>query len=135
MAENLKAFFKTSKKGGGTYEFVASDGFVDGEGKPIPWKLKPMSGDDLEEMQDAVSVKNGNASVDMTKLMKVYANCVIFPPLRNADLQESYSARNSGELLSAMLDSGELGNLIEAINKISHIDKTMPELIEEAKNS
>lgn len=135
MAENLKAFFKENKVGSGVYEYAASDSFKGEKGKPIMWKIKPMTGDMIDEMQDAVSVDDDGAHANKGSLMSIYADCVEYPPLRNVDLQGSYNARNAGELLGAMLDGGELVNLIKAINQISHIATPMPKLVEQAKNS
>ncbi len=135
MAENLKAFFKENKVGTGVYEYAASASFKDEKGNPIKWKIRPMNGDMIDEVQDAISIEDGKTHTNTDAFLSIYADCVEYPPLRNVDLQGSYNARNAGELLGSMLDGGELVNLIKAINQISHIATPMPELIEQAKNS
>lgn len=131
----IELFFK--KQEAVTKEVVVSDRFVDGEGKPVAFKIKSITAKD-----DRI-LKNACVTIDMkTKLPKtdtgkyqamLCAACVVYPDLSSAELQDSYGVRNKPDLLSEMLLPGELATLMEEVAQLNGF-KPMRELIDEAKN-
>ena len=60
--------------------------------------------------------------------------CVKFPDLNNAELQNSYGVMGADALLKTMLKPGEYQDLLKKIQEINGFDTGMDELVEEAKN-
>lgn len=131
----IELFFK--KQEAVTKEVVVSDRFIDGEGKPVAFKIKSITA------KDDQILKNACVTIDMkTKLPKtdtgkyqamLCAACVVYPDLGSAELQDSYGVRNKPDLLSEMLLPGELATLMEEVAQLNGF-KPMRELIDEAKN-
>lgn len=131
----IELFFK--KQEVVTKEVVVSDRFVDGEGKPVAFRIKSITA------KDDQILKNACVTIDMkTKLPKtdtgkyqamLCAACVVYPDLGSAELQDSYGVRNKPDLLSEMLLPGELATLMEEVAQLNGF-KPMKELIDEAKN-
>ncbi|GIQ63638.1 hypothetical protein PACILC2_22060 [Paenibacillus cisolokensis] len=91
---SLKAFFAQNVQTNITEEFVVSERFKDESGKPIPWKIRTLSEAENEEIRKASTqyVKGkGGQRVPETKpeiyLAKVAVASVVFPDLKDADLQ------------------------------------------------
>jgi hypothetical protein len=131
----IELFFK--KQEAVTKEVIVSDRFVDGEGKPVAFRIKSITA------KDDQILKNACVTIDMkTKLPKtdtgkyqamLCAACVVYPDLGSAELQDSYGVRNKPDLLSEMLLPGELATLMEEVAQLNGF-KPMRELIDEAKN-
>ena len=60
--------------------------------------------------------------------------CVIYPNLNDAQLQDSYGAVGAGDLVKKMLIPGEYTDLVFAINESNGFDSGMVEKIKRAKN-
>ncbi|GAA4828039.1 phage portal protein [Paenibacillus vulneris] len=124
-----------------TEEFAVSERFKDKDGRPIPWKLRSMTEDENEAIRQSATkrlkVKNG-ISVPETNpteyLTKLAVASVIFPNLKDADLQKSYGVLGAENLLRKMLLPGEYAALVEKVQEINGFDKDINELVEEVKN-
>lgn len=136
---NLQAFF--AKPSETMEEFVVSERFKDANGKPIPWKLRTLPESENEELRKAstqyVKVK-GNQRVSETKpevyLAKIAVASVVFPDLKNAELQKSYGVIGAEDLLKKMLLAGEYAALIQKVQEINGFDRDIATTMEEVKN-
>lgn len=137
----LQAFFAQNTVSDYVEEFVVSDRFKDDKGVPIPWKIRAMTEAENEAIRKSATTmvkgKNG-VKVPETKpeeyLAKLAVESVVFPDLKNADLQTSYGVLGAEELLKKMLFSGEYAALIQKVQSINGFDRDINDMVEEAKN-
>ncbi|MOA16947.1 Phage XkdN-like protein [compost metagenome] len=84
-----------------------------------------------------VKGKNG-AKVPETSpedyLAKLAVASVVYPDLKDAELQRSYSVLGADILLKRMLLSGEYAALIQKVQELNGYDRDMNDLVEEVKN-
>lgn len=137
---NLKAFFAENVVKSGS-EFVAiSDRFKDENGSPIQWELKAVSADVEETIRrdSTKRIQNGNKIEEKFDsndyIRKMIVECVIFPNLDDAELQDSYGVKNPEKLLQKMLVSGEYMHLMKKVTEINKLNETFDDKVEEAKN-
>jgi hypothetical protein len=138
---SLKAFFAQNAVSEIVEEFVVSERFKDESGKPIPWKIRALSESENEEIRKASTqyVKGkGGQRIPETKpelyLAKIAAASVVFPDLKDAELQKSYGVIGAEELLKKMLLAGEYASLIQKVQEINGFDRDINELVDEVKN-
>ncbi|MDQ0175987.1 phage tail assembly chaperone [Bacillus chungangensis] len=138
---DLQAFFAQNVQAEITEEFVISDRFKDENGKPIPWKLRGMDEIENEEIRKSATKRKkvkGRGYVteidDEEYINKLMVASVVYPNLKDAELQKSYGVIGAGMLLKKMLLSGEYGELAEKVKEINGYDKDMEDLKDEAKN-
>lgn len=134
----LAAFLKQNKKETGNIKFVASQKFVDDNGKPLEWTLRPMTSKDAERIRKACQSygKGGKVNVDTARFNRmVAANCTVEPNLKDAELQDSYGVMGEEDLIVEMLDNdGEYQAYVRKCMEISGYNQSDAELVEEAKN-
>lgn len=140
---NLQAFFAQNVEKPDIVERVVSERFKDENGNPIKWKIGAVTSD-----KDAAIRKECTRKVPMPGQRGVYmpetdidlyttkliVESVIFPDLRNAELQDSYGVKGAEALLRKMLLPGEFIELSKVVQEVNGYDKSMDELVEEAKN-
>lgn len=135
---NLSAFLKTNKKTKENVKYVASESFVDENGKPIEWEIKPVSSRRADALrEECTEIKKGNrVKVDTTKFNKLLAiECTVFPDLNDKELQDSYGVMGAEQLIQELLDvDGEYQAYINKVFEVSGYNKTQQELIDDAKN-
>ncbi|NBD24321.1 phage tail assembly chaperone [Paenibacillus glycinis] len=137
----LSAFFAQNPGVDMTEAFVVSDRFKDKQGHPVPWKIRTMTEAQNEEIRRSatrlVKGKNG-AKVPETNsedyLAKLVVASVVFPDLKNAELQQSYGVIGSEQLLKTMLLSGEYATLAQKVQTVNGFDRDINELVEDVKN-
>lgn len=133
----LEAFLRQNKKETKEVEIVASKAFVDENGNPIKWKIRPLKTREAESIRKSVNTykKNGAVDVDTAEFnRKVAATCTVYPDLKNAELQNSYGVMGDEDLIVEMLDNdGEYQNYVKKCLEISGYEDEK-ELVEEAKN-
>jgi len=124
-----------------TEEFVVSIRFKDAEGKPVPWKLRSITEEENQECRRAatrkVKGKNGvyTPEIDPNDYMaKLMVTSVIYPDLKNSELQKSYGVFGAESLLRKMLLPGEFAALGERVQALNGFDRDMNELVDEVKN-
>lgn len=124
-----------------TEEFVVSIRFKDAEGKPVPWKLLSITEEENQECRRAatrkVKGKNGvyTPEIDPNDYMaKLMVTSVIYPDLKNSELQKSYGVLGAESLLRKMLLPGEFAALGERVQALNGFDRDMNELVDEVKN-
>jgi len=62
------------------------------------------------------------------------AAAVVFPDLKNAELQKHYGVMGEAELLQKMLYAGEFAELAQQVQALSGLEEDINDLIEEVKN-
>ena len=79
--------------------------------------------------------KKGNSEFDRFKYVdEITAAAVVFPDLKNADLQKAYGALGEVKLLKKMLYTNEYNALVEAVQDLSGMDDDFDDLKNDAKN-
>lgn len=138
---DLQAFFAQNVKADITEDVVVSVRFKDKENKPLPWKLRSMTEAENEEIRKSatkrVKGKNGayTSETDPTEyLAKLVVSSVLFPNLKDQELQNSYGVRGADSLLRKMLLPGEYAGLVQKVQEINGFDKDINSLVEEVKN-
>lgn len=116
--------------------------FKDAEGKPVPWKLRSITEEENQECRRAatrkVKGKNGvyTPEIDPNDYMaKLMVTSVIYPDLKNSELQKSYGVLGAESLLRKMLLPGEFAALGERVQALNGFDRDMNELVDEVKTN
>lgn len=129
-ASSLTAFLKENKIEKAPKQVYVTDSFLDGNGKPILWKIKPISSEVEKQISDSVVItktdrRTGTVTQirdDAEYLARLSAAAVVFPDLADDDLQSSYGVDTQTKLLRQMLSVGELVKLAEEVMKVSGLD-------------
>lgn len=142
MADNLKAFMAESAIRYKEAEYVVSDRFKDEKGNPIAWKIKILTENEINKLRSQCKkrvvdpkTRQSHIETDSEKLSDLLVeNCVIYPNLNDAALQDSYGVVGAVELAKTMLIPGEYGDLALAINEANGFTSGMADKIKRAKN-
>jgi hypothetical protein len=137
---DLSAFYAQNVETAITEDVIVSDRFKGKEG-PIPWKLRSMTEAENEECRKAatrkVKGKNG-AQIPETNpeeyMAKLVVASVVFPNLKDSELQKSYGVLGADSLLRKMLLPGEYTTLVQKVQELNGYDRDMNELVEDVKN-
>ena len=125
-------------------EFVVSKRFLDSEGRPVAWKLKPVTAKMDASFrksctyQEPIPGKRGQyrERTDYDAyLTKLVAACVVFPNLNDSELQSSYGVMGAENLLTTMLKSGELSDLMYKVQEINGFENSFDDKVDEVKNA
>jgi len=138
----MKHFLKSNKKTKPNAFYAASENFLDDDGKPLQWEIKPLSAADNERIKDECTtiIENGfrkpQVKVDSKKMQaKQVVASLVFPDLYNAELQDSYGVKEPEELLFAMLDeAGDYQRFVMFVLQYNKLNIPLEEKVEEAKN-
>jgi len=132
---SLKAFLNPVKVD--NKEVIISNRFQE-EGKPVPFVIRPITQKENELLIKKFTKKDrrGNETFDRTGYIhELTASAVVFPDLKNTELQKAYGVLGEAELLKAMLLVGEFAELSQAVQELSGLDVDINEEIEEVKNA
>ena len=138
---NLSAFFRQNAAPLPTRELVVSDRFLDENGKPLKWKIRTIDAGTHEGLRsESMDMSAGEGIKDVkvrfnTKRFNMLsaAASVIYPDLKNTELQDSYGVKSDDALLGVMLSDEEFNTLLDAVKELGK--STAPEKLEEnAKN-
>lgn len=137
---DLSVFFAQNATAGATEDFIVSERFQE-NGAPVAWKLRSMTEEENEECRKAATRRvkaKGGAMVPETNpeeyLARLAAASIVFPDLKNAELQRSYGVLGAEVLLRKMLLPGEYAALVQKVQELNGFDKDMNELVDEVKN-
>ncbi len=117
-------------------EVIISNRFIE-DGKPVPFIIRPISQDENKQLIKKFTKrdKKGAETFDRAEYISALtAVAVVFPDLKNAELQKGYGVLGESALLQKMLFVGEYAELAQAVQELSGLDKDINEDIEEAKN-
>ena len=140
---DFSAFMAQNKLQRENVKFVASKNFVDKDGNPMEWEIKPITSAQDEALrkmctrQVKVNGKANRQTLEMDSnayLGKLAAACTVFPDLKNKELQDSYHVMGDDELLKTMLSAGEFAEYINKVSEINDFDVDLSDKVEEAKN-
>lgn len=121
---------------------VISKRFKDENGKPIEWEIRAIDSDENEDIQRRATIRQpvfgqrGTYSSDMDKVKYGYllaAASVVYPDLKDVELQDSYGVKTPEALLKKMLYPAEFGELLSQIGDLSDMED-LGNAVEEAKN-
>lgn len=135
---SLNGFFKSNAKSLPDVKVVVSERFTNEDGTPIEWVLHPISTKRVEEItkrNTKTTIKNGKkeSTVNEENLnAELLEAVVLYPPLNDAELQDSYGVSSANELLSVMLYPGETQVLTAALQEVMAGSKAND--IDELKN-
>lgn len=131
----LKAFMNPVKVE--NKEVIVSNRFKDDEGKPVPFVIRPITQEENKQLikKHTKKDKKGNTTFDRAEYVSdLVASAVVFPDLKNAELQKAYGVMGEISLLDKMLLTGEYAELSLEVHRLSGLDEDINDDIEEAKN-
>lgn len=140
---SLKSFFKEAALQPENLKIAVSDRFKDEGGKPELWELRAISEKENAKIKDSCTVKTTihggrtKTTFDGDRYTKeLVAASVVYPDLKDAELQKSYAVVGEVELLNLMLLPGEMTSLTEAANTVNGFElEKFAENKEAVKNS
>lgn len=138
---DLSIFFAQNVSGDIVEDHVVSERFKDKDGKPVPWQIRSLTQAESEAIRKSATKynkgKNGMRMPEIDSdeyLAKLAVSCVVFPNLKDAELQKSYGILGAEALLRKMLLPGEYTSLLEKVQELNGFDRDINEDIEEIKN-
>lgn len=143
MAEdNLQAFLVENAIKAENVKYVASKRFLNDKKEPMDWELKVLTSDENEALQNSCKKKEfvpgsrqTSTSMDQDKYaVTLICECVVYPNLNSAQLQESYGVVGAEALVKKMLTPGEYTDLYMAVTQANGFQVGMDEKIKQAKN-
>lgn len=119
-------------------DVIISDRFIGEDGQPLPFRIKPLSAEVINAIEQE-SVEADSANKNRSKNKRKYENgllaaSVVSPDLNAVDIQDAYGASSAWELIDEMLLVGEKARLVEAIYRLNGLDKSLDDMVKEAKN-
>ncbi|MFV0497492.1 MAG: phage tail assembly chaperone [Candidatus Fimivivens sp.] len=126
---SFKAFLRSAAKMPENVKAVISKRFIDeSTGEPIPWELRAITEDEHAAIKDACTSKNlfkgrMSSSFNTTRYNRMLAAAsVVYPDLKDAELQKDYGVIGADELLGKMLLPGEMIALQQLVTEINGFD-------------
>ncbi|MBQ8002918.1 MAG: hypothetical protein IJ297_05690 [Clostridia bacterium] len=137
--EGLKLFLKENRVKRENVFYSPAEDMRDEKGDKIQWEIRHITTSEDEQIrEDCIREAHGKGiRVDYNLyLKKLCAASVVYPPLYNARLQDSYGVKTPEDLLIELLDNpGEYQEFVKFVQRINGFDVTMAERVEKAKNS
>lgn len=135
----LKCWLKENKIEKKSVEFAPSVSFLDENGKPAKWKIKPLTseqGETLREQCRTFNNKTKKFEFDSKMFnVKIATLCTVEPNLNDKELQDSYGVMCAEDLIKEMLDTdGEYQGYLQRCMEVSGFNIDTDELVEEVKN-
>jgi hypothetical protein len=138
---NLSAFYMQNVAAAEPEEIIVSTRFKGADGKPIAWKLKSMTEEENEGIRKSatkqIKGKGGSRSSEINGdeyIVKLVEASIVYPNLKDAELQKSYGVMGADKLLRKMLLPGEYSTLVSKVQEVNGFDRDTEELIAEVKN-
>ena len=136
MERSLAAFLKPVTVENELVEI--SDRYRDEDGKPVKWEIRAITSkenDQLMRKHTRRDKKTKQEMFDRTSYTNdLVATAVVYPDLKNSELQKAYGVLGEVELLQKMLIMGEFMKLSEEVQKLSGLDIEDEDKIDEIKN-
>lgn len=139
---NFEAFLRKNANIVKEKEVYISDRFRDENGKLVPFKIKPLKKEVIEQIKNQMALDadkdkkitlKASTGLDYEDLM--LTESIVFPDLTNKELQDSYGVIGEANLINEMLLLGEKARLTEEIAELNGFDDSkLRESIEQAKN-
>lgn len=136
MERSLAAFLKPVEVENELVE--VSDRYRDENGKPVKWEIRAITSKENDQFMRKHTKRDKKTKqeiFDRTSYTNdLVASAVVYPDLKNAELQKAYGVLGEVELLQKMLIVGEFMRLSEEVQKISGLDIEDEEQVEAIKN-
>lgn len=123
-----------------TVEIVISDRFLDENGKPVPFKLRSLSQNEMQRLQkksytdQMVNGKKSKVLDEFLYLDNCLVESVIYPNFKAHELCERYGTEDPVTLPRLMLLKREYEKLARAMMKLNGVDDDDIDLGEVTKN-
>lgn len=135
MERSLAAFLKPAQI---ENEMIAVSNRFKEDGKVVEWEIRAITSEEntnIMKKNTRRDKKTKQEIFDRNGYMNdLVASAVVYPDLKNAELQKAYGVMGEANLLSKMLLVGEFMTLSEAVQKLSGLDVEDEDRIEEIKN-
>lgn len=138
---DLSIFFAQNVISDISEDVIVSERFKDKDGKSVSWKIRSMTEEENESCRKAATKKTKAKSgqyVPETNadeyVAKLAVSSVVFPNLKDAELQKSYNVFGAEALLRKMLLPGEYATLVQKVQQLNGFDKSVNELVDDVKN-
>lgn len=135
---SLSAFLNPVEKG--NKKVIVSNRFVEND-KPVEWEIRTITSEQEEIIRKSCTRKekgkNGIVEREIDNdyfNAKLTAACVVYPDLKNTELQDHYNAVGAEDLLKKMLTSGEYWGLVNCVLNFNDFNKSLDDMVDEAKN-
>ena len=116
---------------------VVSDRFKE-NGEVVKWEIRGITSEEntnIMKKNTRRDKKTKQEIFDRSAYMdELVASAVVYPDLKNAELQKAYGVIGEVKLLNKMLLLGEFMTLSEAVQKLSGLDVEDEDQVEEIKN-
>ncbi|MCY9528389.1 Phage XkdN-like tail assembly chaperone protein, TAC [Paenibacillus sp. cl6col] len=137
----LSYFFAQNAEPNTEMPFIVSPRFKDDKGEAVAWTLRSMSEVENEQCRKSatkqVKGKGGvvTPEIDFNEYTaKLIVASVVYPDLKNAELQQSYGVMGAEALLRKMLLPGEYTGLLQQVQTLNGFNQDMNELVNDVKN-
>ena len=136
---NLKAFLHPVQSSD-TAEVVVSKRFLGEDGKPVPFKIRPLTQEENNQitkrsMRLVSGGKRGEKELDSSAYAsRIIVEAIVEPDFRSEELCKAYGTMDPMEVPGKMLLAGEYKRLMDAIMELSGFDEGAGSLEDEAKN-
>ena len=141
---DLSRFLKKNKKTKDNLKIAATASFLDENGKPLLWEIRPLTTKEDNALRDDCTVDvqvTGKPGMFRPKfnanryLAKMAAACVVYPNLNDKELQDSYGVMGAEQLIVEMIDDpGEYNSFMSQVQAYHGFDQPFQEKVDEAKN-
>lgn len=129
-AKSMRAFFRENVEQLTNEMYVASNRIKDEDGNPVEWELRHIPNKVMNDIKKRAM--NGSDAIDEALEMCVHA--VVYPDLRDSDLQDSYEVKKPTDLLLELLTSAELDQLELFVMSMNGYDEDLVDKVDNAKN-
>ncbi len=140
----LRKFLYGEEKETAEIKYPATKKFLGENGKPLEWVLKTLSKEELENIQSESMKKLilegeeghiGYVFDSNVYILKLITKSVVFPNLKDLELQSSYGVDSEEALLKQLVDSpAEYKRFCEFVEELNEDEKTFEEEVEEIKD-
>ncbi len=135
---DLRLFLKENKIKRENEFYRATESLKGEDGAALEWEIRHISTKEDERIREDClrEIKGRGGRIDYSLYMRrLAAASVVYPPLYNAELQDSYGVKTPENLLTELIDDpGEYQEFIKFVQKVNGFDVSMRERVEEAKN-
>ena len=128
----LEAFLRENSLPAEGRKVAVSPRFLQKDGSPVLWEIRPVTAGE-EELLRRQARKEGRLDYDLY-LAKLCEQSVVYPDLKNVQLQNNYGVYGGAALLQAMLTGGEYAKLLREGEEVNGFLKSDQERRQEAKN-
>lgn len=136
---NFEQFMKKNKVKVENVKYPVTASLQDENGEPLLWELRAVPTKERHVLTDECTYVKKTESGEVTELdnnllmRKVAAAAVVYPNLRDKELQDSYGVMTPEDLIVEMVDCAEeFTALMVMVNKYGKVD--IKKEIDEAKN-